>query len=141
MTQTTRVLIALVAGLLIGVVTSVTDIAALYMFISFGEPIGVLWVNGLRMIVLPLIVSLLITGIASAPPSSAGRVGGATLLWIVLLIAGSALFTGIVAPLLLSFGEFDFDVYTTTQQSAATTQTALPPFRDWIVNLIPSNPK
>lgn len=140
MAQTTRVLIALIAGLIIGVVTSVTNVAALHTFISLGEPIGMLWVNGIRMVVLPLVVSLLITGIASASPLNAGRVGGTALLWFVTLVAGSALFTAVVAPPLLSLGEFNIDAYTTLQLSTSTAQIEMPLFRDWVVNLIPSNP-
>ncbi len=140
MTQTARVLFALIAGLIIGVVISVTDVAAFRAFVSVGEPIGVLWVNGIRMTVVPLVVSLLITGVASASPSSAGRVGGAALLWFVILVAGGAVLTAVAAPPLLGLGQFDIDAFAALRESAATTQVELPPFRDWIVGLIPSNP-
>lgn len=140
MTQTARVLFALIAGLIIGVVISVTDVAAFRAFVSVGEPIGVLWVNGIRMTVVPLVVSLLITGVASASPSSAGRVGGAALLWFVILVAGGAVLTAVAAPPLLGLGQFDIDAFAALRESAATTQVEPPPFRDWIVGLIPSNP-
>lgn len=140
MTQTTRVLFALIAGLIIGIVISVTDVAALRTFVSVGEPIGVLWVNGIRMTVVPLVVSLLITGVASASPSSAGRVGGAALLWFVILVAGGAVLTAVAAPPLLGFGQFDIDAFAALRESASSMQVEMPPFRDWIVGLIPSNP-
>ncbi len=140
MTQTTRVLFALIAGLIIGIVISVTDVAALRAFVSVGEPIGVLWVNGIRMTVVPLVVSLLITGVASASPSSAGRVGGAALLWFVILVAGGAVLTAVAAPPLLGFGQFDIDAFAALRESASSAQVEMPPFRDWIVGLIPSNP-
>jgi Na+/H+-dicarboxylate symporter len=140
MTQTTRVLFALIAGLFIGVVISVTDVAALRSFVSLGEPIGVLWVNGIRMTVVPLVVSLFVTGVASASPSSAGRVGGMALLWFMILIAGAAVLTAVAAPPLLSLGKFDIGAFAILRESVSTTQVELPPFRDWIVGLIPSNP-
>ncbi len=140
MTQTTRVLFSLIAGLTIGIVISVTDVAALRAFVAVGEPIGVLWVNGIRMTVVPLVVSLLITGVASASPSSAGRVGGSALLWFVILVSGGAVLTAVAAPPLLGFGQFDVDAFAALRESASTTQVELPPFRDWIVRLIPSNP-
>ncbi len=140
MTQTTRVLFALIAGLIIGIVISVTDVAALRAFVSVGEPIGVLWVNGIRMTVVPLVVSLLITGVASASPSSAGRVGGAALLWFVILVAGGAVLTAVAAPPLLGFGQFDIDAFAALRESASSAQVEMPAFRDWIVGLIPSNP-
>ena len=55
-------------------------------------PIGTLWVNAIRMTVIPLVVSLLITGVASAADVTAvGRLGGRTLLVFVLLLVGVAI--------------------------------------------------
>ena len=140
LSPTTRVLLALIAGLIIGVVISLTDVAAFRAFVSVGEPIGVLWVNGIRMTVVPLVVSLLITGVASASPSSTRRVGGSALLWFVVLVAGGAVLTAVAAPPLLSLGQFDSDAFAALRASVSTTQVELPPFREWIVALIPSNP-
>ena len=55
-------------------------------------PIGVLWVNAIRMTVIPLVVSLLITGVASASDVKAiGRIGGRTLVVFLLLIVAIAI--------------------------------------------------
>jgi len=60
-------------------------------------PVGTLWVNAIRMTVIPLVVSLLITGVASATDLGAiGRIGGRTLIVFVLLLAAIA---AIVIPL------------------------------------------
>ena len=140
MNPTTRVLLALIVGLIIGVVISVTDIAAFRAFVSMGEPIGALWVNAIRMTVVPLVVSLLVTGVAAWSPTSVGRIGGAALLWFVMLVAAGAVLTAVAAPPLLGLGQFDGDGFVALRESVANTQVELPPFRDWIVGLIPANP-
>ena len=61
-----RVLIALVAGLAGGIVVSASHSAALMRIADALAPLGTLWVNAIRMTVIPLVVSLLVTGVASA---------------------------------------------------------------------------
>jgi Na+/H+-dicarboxylate symporter len=62
MSLTARVLVGLVAGLVIGVIISLTQHPASLAAVSVVEPIGALWVNAIRMTVIPLVVSLLVTG-------------------------------------------------------------------------------
>ena len=82
MSQTTRILFALLAGIAIGILganlgwTTAATIA---------EPIGNLWLDALRMTVVPLVVSLLITGIARTADSARG---GKLALHSVLLFVG-----------------------------------------------------
>ena len=102
-----RVFIALVAGLAAGVVVAALDRPGLLAAVAAVEPIGTLWVKGIRMTVIPLVVSLLISGIGSGSPSQVGRVGGRALLWFALLAVGSSLFTAVAAPPLLALGPMD----------------------------------
>jgi Na+/H+-dicarboxylate symporter len=63
--------------------------------------IGTLWLNALKMTVIPLVVVLLVTGIAkSAEAARAGRLAARTVFWIVSLCTASAVF-GAAAILLL----------------------------------------
>lgn len=140
MSLTARVLIALVAGLAIGVAVSWSQQPALLGAVSTVEPIGALWVNAIRMTVIPLVVSLLITGIASGSAGSVGRIGGRALLLFAVLIAGTAIFTALAAPALLSLGSFDSSAFASLRESVPSGETELPPVRDWIVGLIPANP-
>jgi Na+/H+-dicarboxylate symporter len=140
MSLTSRVLTALLAGLAIGVAVSVMEAPWMLTVVDAVEPIGALWVNAIRMTVIPLVISLLVTGIASASGASAGRIGGRAFLWFVALVAGGALFTAFAAPLLLSLVEFDSAAFAGLRESAPATEVVLPPFRDWIVGLIPANP-
>jgi len=140
MSLTSRILTALVAGLAIGVGVSLVETPWMLTTVAAVEPIGTLWVNAIRMVVIPLVISLLVTGIAQASGSSAGRIGGRAFFWFVGLTAGGAVFTALAAPPLLSLIEFDAVAFSGLRESAPTTGVVLPPFRDWIVGLIPANP-
>jgi Na+/H+-dicarboxylate symporter len=140
MSLTARVLVGLVAGLVIGVIISLTQHPASLAAVSVVEPIGALWVNAIRMTVIPLVVSLLVTGVASTSARSAGSIGGRALAFFVVLVAGSALLAAVAAPPLLSLGSFDSEAFAALRETATATQVELPPFREWIVNLIPANP-
>jgi Na+/H+-dicarboxylate symporter len=140
MPLTTRVLLGLVAGLAIGVGISWIREPALFTAVSVVEPIGTLWVNAIRMTVIPLVVSLLITGIASGTAKSVGRIGGRAVIWFVALVAGGALLAALAGPPLLAAARFDTTAIVPMAQAAPATQVELPPFRDWIVGLVPANP-
>jgi len=91
MKESTRVLVALGAALAGGMAIGVSGSAPLLRAADMLTPVGVLWVNAIRMTVIPLMVSLLITGVAAATAvKSAGRIGRRTLLVFVLLLAGMA---------------------------------------------------
>jgi Na+/H+-dicarboxylate symporter len=95
------VLAALVVGLLLGIFSphltepirgSATGVASI---------IGGLWLKALEMTVVPLIIGLLVTGIAqSAEAARGGRIAGRAVLWIVILSTASAV---IGAALMLLF--------------------------------------
>ena len=66
MKESTRVLLALAAAVAIGTAIAASGNATLLRAADVIAPIGILWVNAIRMTVIPLMISLLITGIASA---------------------------------------------------------------------------
>jgi len=118
--------------------------AAALHFADLVAPVGLLWVNAIRMTVIPLIVSLLITGVSSTAASAIGRIGGRTIGVFVLLSSGMAL---VMIPLIwLAFtlmparagmptlpagaAEAAHDVAASQAQSFAT----------WLTSLVPVNP-
>jgi len=137
---TSRVLVGLVAGLGIGVILSVTQHPLSRTAVAVIEPIGALWVNAIRMTVVPLVVSLLVTGVASTSARRAGKIGGRALALFIVLVAGSALLAAVAAPPLLSLASFDSEAFAALREAGSAAQVELPPFRDWVVNLIPANP-
>jgi len=55
--------------------------------------IGGLWLNALKMTVIPLVVALLVVGVArGAEAARAGRIAGRSVMWIVIVCTGSAVF-------------------------------------------------
>src|SRR6266508_4434299 len=88
MKESTRVLLALLAAIVAGVVIAATGNATLIRAADAIAPVGTLWVNAIRMTVIPLVVSLLVTGVASAADvRSVGRLGARTLLVFLMLLA------------------------------------------------------
>lgn len=148
MSLTTRVLIALVAGLGLGLLVSSSGNPALMTATRWIEPLGTLFINAIRMTVIPLVVGSLVAGIASAPNAkSLGRIGVRALaLFLITLFAGG-IFAALVAPPIL--GMFTIDpaaqaaLQASASQAASTTAESVgrvPGFGQWLIDLIPSNP-
>lgn len=88
MKESTRVLVALAIAVLLGIAIAASGSASLIHAADFVSPIGTLWVNAIRMTVIPLVISLLITGVASVSDIRAvGRLGGRTLVVFLMLLA------------------------------------------------------
>ena len=148
MSLTTRVLIALVAGLGLGLVVSSTGNPTLLTMTRWIEPLGTLFINGIRMTVIPLVVGSLVAGIASAPnPSALGRIGARALaIFLVTLFAG-AIAAALIAPPVFALFAIDPAAQAALQASAAESATAtaesvrrIPGFGQWLIDLVPTNP-
>ena len=135
-----RVLAGLVLGLVVGALLAPADAGAGARVVAWVEPVGGLWVNAIRMTVIPLLVSLLIGGIVSSGASTVARVGGRAVGWFVVLIAGTTLAAGVAAPALLALLGADRVQMPEVAAGAPVADVALPPFRDWFVGLLPANP-
>jgi len=76
MSLTARVLTGLAAGLAVGIVLALLAPATAPVVAAWIEPVGLLWVNALRMTVIPLVFAGLVMGAASARDGrSIGRLG------------------------------------------------------------------
>ncbi len=138
---TLRVLLGLVAGLVAGIALAVAGGAATPRVVAVVEPIGALWVNAIRMTVVPLVVALLVAGIAGAPSRAAGGIGGRALALFGLLAGGSGLLAALATPPLIAALPLDATAVTALGADAAgAASVALPPFRDWLTGLVPPNP-
>src|SRR6185503_11271613 len=92
MKENTRVLVALGAALLGGILIALSGNESLLRAADAIVPIGTVWINAIRMTVIPLVVSLLITGVAGAADLRAiGKLGGRSLLTFFLLLLGTAI--------------------------------------------------
>jgi Na+/H+-dicarboxylate symporter len=140
-----RVLLGLAAGLLLGATASISGWPLLTRVANWLEPLGALFVNAIRMTVLPLVVGSLVAGIAAAPDiRSLGRVGGRALLFFALtLLAGGAL-TAVLAPPLVSLIPVDIEAARALQaqvaENARPSASQVPTLSRWLVDLVPANP-
>ena len=139
-----RILIGLTLGLLGGIAVSFAESGFLSTLPALIEPIGALWVNGIRMTVIPLLMALLVTAIAGQQSTGVvAKLGGKTISLFIILISIASFYTLIFAPPLLSLLNIDpaaSENLLARTGTAAVTETEIPPFRDWLVNLIPANP-
>ncbi len=145
MSLTTRVLLALVAGLGLGVGISVSESTALATLARWIEPLGTLFINAIRMTIIPLVVSSLIVGVSSAPDArTIGRLGGRALVFMLVSLAIACTLGVLAAGPAFSMLSIDPAASAALRASAAATAgdstRAMPTFGQWLVDLVPSNP-
>jgi Na+/H+-dicarboxylate symporter len=145
MKESTRVLLALAAAIVLGVIVAATGNDALIRAADAVAPVGTLWVNAIRMTVIPLVISLLITGVASAADIKAiGRIGGRTLLTFLLLLIGVAAVVMPFAPALFALlpkqgaQQLPAGAVEAAKEISAGGQAQT--FSAWLTSLLPSNP-
>ncbi len=137
-------ILSLVGGFAVGSLASAFAPSLATLLLSVSEPVGTLWVNAIRMTVIPLVIALLITGIDSLGDlRTVGRMGGWALATFVALLALMALGSALASPLLYSLFRLDADAAGALRAQAAesgASAAAVPPFSSWLTSLIPVNP-
>lgn len=143
MSNATRILLALAAGLILGILAERAQPGLAVTIADVADPIGAMWLNALRMTIVPLVVALLVTGIAqSAQAARAGRVAGLMIVSVVAILAVSATVGMVLTPLLLA--TFPMPQGSAEALKAALGATkpvdAIPPLGDFLKALVPANP-
>jgi proton glutamate symport protein len=145
MKHASQILIGLAAGLVIWLLISTTKSPALLKFVSATETAGTVWVRLLQMTVIPLVMSLLITSVASANDSGKlGQIARKALLVFLLLYLFVAALTTLLSPFLLAWLTVPPDTIGSLQASlggkSVENAGAIPTVGDQLVSLIPANP-
>jgi proton glutamate symport protein len=146
MKESTRVLLALVLAVITGVAIAASGNEALLRAADAVAPLGALWVNAIRMTVIPLVVSLLIVGVASAADvRSIGRVGRRTVAVFILLLTGTATFVMFALPAVFALlpshngvQQLPAGAAEAARDMAAGGQAQT--FSSWVTSLLPANP-
>jgi Na+/H+-dicarboxylate symporter len=141
---TTRVLLALAAGIGLGLLLSSTDAQFARTIIAIVEPAGTIFVNAIRMTVIPLVVSLLIVGIATSGSGAiVGRLGGRGIVVFVILLLASGVVGALVATPMLAHITPDPAAIARLQASAAASGQAptgaVQSPSEWLIALVPAN--
>lgn len=128
--------LGLVLGLAVGLAASATGNPWLLAVAKGFAPLGTLFMNAIKMVVIPLIVMVIFTSIARlGDPRKLGRIGGLTIAyyWITLI---PAIAIGMATMKLgLQFvGNIDMP------RAEAAEIPELQGFVDFIVSLVPANP-
>ena len=139
-----RILIGLALGLLFGIIFSLLEKDSISSIPDFIAPIGTLWVNAIRMVVIPLLMALLVTSIAGQTSGAkVAQLGGKTIGLFMLIILFSSLFAFVTVPPLLALLTIDPQSSASLLESTgydANAANELPPFSEWFVSLIPDPP-
>ena len=137
-------LAALAAGFLVGGTAVATSESVATPLLAVSGPVGTLWVNAIRMTVIPLVVSLLVTGVASMSDlRTVGRIGFRSLALFVALLAVIGLVVALIAPALFALYDVDPASAAALRRSVAATGLhvpKLPTFAAWLTALVPVNP-
>ena len=142
MNATVRVVVALIAGLAIGIAGAAWNTIAMTAIATAVEPVGIIWTNAIRMTVIPLIVALVITGVAlTADARRIGRLGARALPVFVGLLLASGFFALLLAPLSLDRLSLPAEAAANLRASAAPGGVReMPSLVDRIVSMVPANP-
>jgi proton glutamate symport protein len=145
MSLTTRMLLALIGGLVTGIVATTVDDAGASALVSVTDPVGSIWVNALRMTLIPLVVSLLIGVIASVPNArSTGRLGIRALVVFVIFLVATGVVSILIGPALVAMLPIDAAttaaLQTTDAATIASNAARMPTIGQTLIDIVPSNP-
>jgi Na+/H+-dicarboxylate symporter len=127
-------LAGLIAGLLLGMAMAGSN--AMGDVLAVAGPVGSLWLQALKMTILPLVAGLLFTGIVeTAAATRAGALARRTMGFIVGTLALSAIVGATAMPLLLSLNAPPESI----ASSASDIAPRVPGFSDFLLSLLPAN--
>jgi proton glutamate symport protein len=142
---TTRVLISLVAGFLLGLALGAASSPASATTLAIVTPVGTIFINLIRMTVIPLVASMLIASVGSMAASGVlGRVAGRAAVIALALVTLAAVGTVLIAAPALARVHIDQEAAlalrgpdSSASAAATTTSQTLVQF---FVDLVPANP-
>lgn len=132
------ILAALVLGLLLGM--AVGD--SLPLLKSSADVIGTMWLNGLRMTVIPLVVALLVSGILqTADAASAGKLATRAVITMVAILWLVTTMSAFATPTLLSLIPMPQGASDALRAALGSIPASAPPppFSEFLRNIVPTN--
>ena len=139
MSKASVILAALILGLGLGILLD----TRVHSLTEMADIVGTLWLNGLRMTVVPLVVALLVTGIAqTAAAARAGRLALRAVVTMMVILWASATMAAFVTPALLAAFPMPAEAGNALKSalSSAPSTGDVAPFGDFIRAIVPTNP-
>lgn len=128
---TTKIFIGLILGVIVGMLLQGNPDVA----VKFIKPFGTLFLNLIKMIIVPLVFSSLIVGAASiGDPKSLGRIGGKTLGYYMVTTAIAVTIGLVLSKVFTPGAGLSIPVDATAEAVEA------PALVDTLINIIPKNP-
>lgn len=138
MNRTHAILIALVAGLILGLVLRYETFHGLRALLEAVLPLGQLWVRALQMTLVPLIFAMVSHGVAQAV---AGGRGGRLIGAAGAVFAAMLLLTALIATVITETALHIWPLSPDTLGGLASSSPApAPAFTDQLMALVPDNP-
>ena len=142
--QALLVLAALVVGIAIGAAVQASGSAAFARMVGSVEIIGTIWINAIRMTVIPLVAALTIASVArSGDAATLGKLGVYAVAVFAVLLLASGFFTMLVVPFSLDRLEIPPEVAARLRESVGTMTggpVAMPSLAQRIIDIVPVNP-
>lgn len=142
--STVRILLSLVAGLVLGALLAGQGAGMLDPVLAIAEPVGGIWLDALRMTIVPLVFSLLVVGVASAAgTAAAGGTAAKALLWFGVFLVLSAIFSAAALSGVLSVWPAPAAAVAGLREAAGASAEKLPEFPTmaaWLRAFVPVNP-
>lgn len=139
------VLLGLVVGLVGGILAAKSGDGLREPLIQSASTVGALWLNALKMTVIPLIVALLVTGIArTAEAARGGRIAAVSVAFFLGIFLCSATLGAFLTPVLTGIFPLPPSAAEAMQAGLASidpaaTGAVVPKAQDFVRNIVPSN--
>ena len=134
---TIRVLLALLAGLLAGFLISHLPPGPWARIPAFLEPIGTIYINAIRVCVIPMVMASLIAGVASAGAGQIRSLGVRALAVILVALVAAVLFSGALSLVLFSNLKTDSGLAAAYNDHVPAGPS--PSLVKWFIDLVPPN--
>src|ERR1700759_4640183 len=134
-----RVFMGLLLGTFLGYVCRRSPSPLLHHIPTLIEPFARLFVNALRVCVLPLVTTSLIAGCASTNSAKLGRLAGRSLTIILLYLLASVVFAGVVAFPLFRYLSRVIGHGSLAISTLPIPAVAAPTFGSFLEGLLPAN--
>lgn len=140
MSQASRILAGLVAGLVLGALAASLR-WQVDPLVSVAGVVGGLWLDALRMTIVPLVFSLVVTGIASAVSnaSAGGVTRRALLLFVSLLFVSAIVGLALGSALLGAWSPSAAALDSVRSGLGNAPVPPVPPLSEWLRGLMPTN--
>jgi len=137
--NTARIFLALILGITLGAVLRGSSWGA--PVAAFVEPIGILWLNALRMTIIPLVLALLITSVATTADAARGdQLTLRALAWFAGLLMIGVVFAALCSEAILTLWPVSAEAASALRASVPASATPqVPNFATALTGILPDN--